>query len=98
MLNQSRPILRARDLIQHIDNLDLYLYGLEQLSEIDNRKVIIATIKFIKQTGRFLSPPLPLFPDLLFPSSNLIVMVIFIITNTSFFSRLVFHLIVITGF
>ena len=54
LLNQVQPILRARDLIQHLDNLDLYLYGLEQLSEIENKKVIIATIKFIKQTGRFL--------------------------------------------
>ena len=53
LLNQVRPILRARDIIQHIDTLDLYLYGLKQLSEIDNQKIIIATIKYIKQTGRF---------------------------------------------
>ena len=40
--------------LQHLlENIDLYLYGHRLLSTVDNKAVISATIRFVKETNRF---------------------------------------------
>ena len=36
-----------------VNELDMYLYGLTGISPADNRSILLATIKFIKDTNRF---------------------------------------------
>ena len=35
------------------NELDMYLYGLTGIGPADNRSILLATIKFIKDTNRF---------------------------------------------
>ena len=35
------------------NELDIYLYGLTDISPADNRSILLATIKFVKDTNRF---------------------------------------------
>ena len=35
------------------NELNMYLYGLTEISPADNRSILLATIKFIKDTNRF---------------------------------------------
>ena len=48
-----REILKKNDLEVTNDNIDLYLYGHSALNDRDNRKIIEATIEYIKCTNRF---------------------------------------------
>ena len=46
-------IVSPYNLIDVIDNQVIYLYGHRSLSCENNRKIILSTIKYIKETGRF---------------------------------------------
>ena len=35
------------------NELNMYLYGLAKISPADNRSILLATIKFVKDTNRF---------------------------------------------
>ena len=47
------PILTRNNLPFLPDHVDLYLYGHKKLSDDDNRKIILQTIVFIKESCRF---------------------------------------------
>ena len=46
-------ILRKYNLNQLINKENLYLYGNEAIDPVDNNKIILSTIKYIKDTKRF---------------------------------------------
>ena len=44
--------------LNHLGNQsELYLYGHHSLNNTDNRKILLATLKYIKDTKRFLTYP-----------------------------------------
>ena len=53
LINSVAVILSSYNLIDEIHNEEIYLYGHRSLSCEDNRKIILCTIKYIKETGRF---------------------------------------------
>ena len=66
------PILIKNNLNRMSEDEKLYLYGNDSMSDSDNKAILLATMKFIKETNRFVmqtSPaPLP-FPLTLGPTS-----------------------------
>ena len=48
------PILTGNNLNHLANNENLYLYGDASINDNDNKAIILATIKFIKDTNRFL--------------------------------------------
>ena len=46
-------IVSPYNLIDEINNQDLFLYGHRNISSEDNMKIILSTIKYIMETGRF---------------------------------------------
>ena len=46
-------ILREQNLLNLANNVEVYLYGNPDLSLENNRKVLLATLKYIKKTKRF---------------------------------------------
>ena len=36
-----------------VNELNMYLYGLPKISSADNRSILMATIKFVKDANRF---------------------------------------------
>ena len=46
-------ILRGQNLLNLANDVELYLYGNPNLSLENNKKVLLATIKYIKKTKRF---------------------------------------------
>ena len=36
-----------------LDNIELYLYGHSKLSDEDNKNILLASLKYINDTGRF---------------------------------------------
>ena len=54
LLNSVQVILAKYNLTHLMDNVDIYLYGHSKFSATDNSCIILAIIKFINETGRFL--------------------------------------------
>ena len=48
-------ILRNKNLIVPTNSVDLYLYGHSSLSHADNKKIIEATLEYVKNTNRLMS-------------------------------------------
>ena len=46
-------ILRKHNLLNFANDVDLYLYGEPHIPLEDNKQILIATIKYIKNTNRF---------------------------------------------
>ena len=46
-------IVSPYNLIDEINNQDLFLYGHRNISSEDNMKIILSTIKYIMETGKF---------------------------------------------
>ena len=46
-------VLAAKNLNHLINNDELYLYGHESLNLIDNKTILLASIKFFKESNRF---------------------------------------------
>ena len=46
-------ILRKYNLLNLANNVDLYLYGEARLPLEDNKQILLATIKYVKNTNRF---------------------------------------------
>ena len=46
-------ILVPYDMQNFINNTDLYLYGHSSLSQSENKKILLSTIKFINESNRF---------------------------------------------
>ena len=57
LINSITLIVSAYNLIYEINNQDLFLYGHRNISSEDNMKIILSTIKYIMETGRFAAPP-----------------------------------------
>ena len=53
LVNSVTLILRKYVDVNLVENTDLLLYGHPTLSNHDNRLILVSTIKFIKDTGRF---------------------------------------------
>ena len=53
LINSITSIVSPYNLIDVIDNQVIYLYGHRSISCENNRKIILSTIKYIKETGRF---------------------------------------------
>ena len=51
--NRITIIVPPYNLIDEINNQDLFLYGHRNISSEDNMKMILSTIKYIMETGRF---------------------------------------------
>ena len=54
LLNYAQNILNKYNLINLLGNVDIFLYGHRTISIDDNKNILLATIKFINETGRFL--------------------------------------------
>ena len=53
LINSITSIVSPYNLIDVIDNQVIYLYGHRSISCENNRKIILSTLKYIKETGRF---------------------------------------------
>ena len=54
--NISHNIILCRTNSNYLEHcLELYLYGNHSLNHTDNREILSLTIKFIKETGRFVT-------------------------------------------
>ena len=53
LLLEVQTILRKYDLNTLLDNLDVYLYDHRRINDDDNNKILLATIRFINESGRF---------------------------------------------
>ena len=51
--NLVQIILEKYDLLHCLQNLETYLYGHNEITELDNRNIILATIEFVSKTNRF---------------------------------------------
>ena len=51
--NDIHTILRENNLMLPNDETDLYLYGHSSLSDSENRRILLSTIKYIQATKRF---------------------------------------------
>ena len=51
-MNNVNNVLQKNNLTLPVES-NLYLYGHPSFDNIDNRHIILATIKYIKETGRF---------------------------------------------
>ena len=47
------PILIKNNLNRMSEDEKLYLYGNDSMSDSDNKAILLATMKFIKETNRF---------------------------------------------
>ena len=54
LVNTVLHIISKYNLAHLIDNVYIYLYGHSNISASDNRHILLATIKYINETGRFL--------------------------------------------
>ena len=46
-------ILATHQLLHLVDDINLYLYGQHSLKLDENKRILLSTIIFIKETGRF---------------------------------------------
>ena len=53
LINSITLIVSPYNLIDEINNQDLFLYGHRNISSEDKMKIILSTIKYIMETGRF---------------------------------------------
>ena len=53
LINSVTPLLLAYPGVDVVDNTDLFLYGHPDLNLYDNKRILLATIQFIKETARF---------------------------------------------
>ena len=53
LLNLVTLLLLTYPDVNIVDNTDLFLYGHHSLNFHDNKRILLSTIKFIKETGRF---------------------------------------------
>ena len=54
LLTYVQIILNKYNLVNLLDNVDVFLYGHRNISIDDNKNILLATMKFINETGRFL--------------------------------------------
>ena len=54
LANSVQYIKSKYNLTHLIGNVDIYLYGHRNIGESDNKHLLLATIKYIYETGRFL--------------------------------------------
>ena len=52
LFNEVHQVINKYNLCELTRNIDLYLYGHRSITNSDNKKIILATIKFIEVTGR----------------------------------------------
>ena len=48
-------VLHGNNLIDLANNIELYVYGHPSLISVDNKRILSATIQYIKNTQRFCS-------------------------------------------
>ena len=60
LVTSVKEILLKANLIHLEDQLKLYLYGDNSINNADNKKILLSTIKYIKETQRFSTQVLPL--------------------------------------
>ena len=53
LLNAVTPLLLEYPNVYVLDNTDLFLYGHHSLKPNINKQILLYTIQFIKETGRF---------------------------------------------
>ena len=53
LINSITPVVSPYNFIDEINNQELFLHGHRNISSEDNMKIILSTIKYLTETGRF---------------------------------------------
>ena len=93
-MTSVKEILLKVNLIHLEDQLKLYLYGDTFINIADNKKILLSTIKYIKETQRFSTLALPLRAPILPPlnlSDITVIIFLFICMCVLFYTIFCFY-------